>query len=75
MNGCSSVLHPNCVSDGNPEYWPIIGPLITDLTDAVGMLFPTTGCQNGWWGLGLLAVIVGGGYYLVKKKKILKKLK
>ena len=61
---------PHCVTPGNPEEWPLIGGLITDLTDFIGMLYPSeTGCQNGYYGLALLVVIVGGGAFLLKTKE------
>jgi hypothetical protein len=58
---------PNCIVPNNPEHWPIIGPLITNLTDLVGHLFfRHRGCGNGYYGFALLIVIIASIILLIR---------
>lgn len=77
---CPSKLHHTCVVQGNPEFWPVIGGVVTKLTDFLGDI---TGLpvMNGYYGFAFLVAIIISIVLLVHKfgkKKlsiIFKKLK
>jgi len=63
---CEGYHDPQCVIPNNPEHWPIIGRLVTELTDLVGHFIPERGCQNGYYGLALLIGIIVAVFLLAK---------
>lgn len=63
---CPFKWHHTCIIDGNPEFWPIIGGVVTQLTDVIGHI---TGkpVMNGYYGFALLIALIVSTILLIRK--------